>query len=73
MISHRARIRARSVIQFEGSCRCGADAAAYQTTKLFQDRLSAWKHACDYLSDYVGKTEKMQAAHAKEYEKVLKV
>lgn len=43
-----------------------------QTTKLFSERLEAWKHACAYLEDYVSTTEKMQHAHHKEYEKVLK-
>ncbi|GAB7338323.1 hypothetical protein MBLNU457_4633t1 [Dothideomycetes sp. NU457] len=43
-----------------------------ETTKLFLERLQAWKHACGYLEDYVEATEKMQHAHAKEYEKALK-
>ncbi|KEQ74575.1 PH domain-containing protein [Aureobasidium namibiae CBS 147.97] len=43
-----------------------------EVTKLFHERLQAWKHACGYLEDYVSATEKMQHAHAKEYEKVLK-
>jgi len=46
---------------------------ASQVTKLFEERLSAWKHAVAYLEDYVESTEKMQHAHGKEYEKVLKV
>lgn len=44
-----------------------------QVTRLFSERLQAWKHACGYLEDYIQSTEKMQHAHAKEYEKVLKV
>jgi glycyl-tRNA synthetase beta subunit len=44
-----------------------------EVTKLFHERLQAWKHACGYLEDYVSATEKMQHTHAKEYEKVLKV
>ena len=36
------------------------------------ERLQAWKHACGYLEDYITATEKMQKAHSKEYEKVLK-
>lgn len=44
-----------------------------EVTKLFSERLRAWKHACAYLEDYVKATEKMQNAHGKEYEKVLKV
>ncbi|KAF1981986.1 hypothetical protein K402DRAFT_341325 [Aulographum hederae CBS 113979] len=43
-----------------------------QVTRLFSERLRAWKHACGYLEDYVTSTEKMQHAHGKEYEKVLK-
>ena len=44
-----------------------------EVTKLFLERLTAWKHACAYLEDYVEATEKVQHAHVKEYEKVLKV
>lgn len=43
-----------------------------ETTKLFSERLRAWKHACGYLEDYIKATEKMQHTHGKEYEKVLK-
>lgn len=43
-----------------------------EVTRLFNERLQAWKHACGYLEDYVKSTEKMQQAHGKEYEKVLK-
>ena len=43
-----------------------------EVTKLFHDRLQAWKHACGYIEEYVKSTEKMQLAHGKEYEKVLK-
>lgn len=50
-----------------------ASTDAAKVTKLFLERLQAWKHACGYLEDYIGATEKMQHAHAKEYEKVLKV
>lgn len=44
-----------------------------EVTKLFSERLSAWKHAVAYLEDYVTATEKTQHAHGKEYERVLKV
>ena len=44
-----------------------------QVTRLFQERLQAFKHACGYLEDYLVATEKMQNQHSKEYEKVLKV
>ncbi|EMC99683.1 hypothetical protein BAUCODRAFT_21436 [Baudoinia panamericana UAMH 10762] len=48
------------------------DEDSSEVTRLFHERLSAYKHACGYLEDYVGATEKMQHAHGKEYEKVLK-
>lgn len=44
-----------------------------QTSELLTERLQAWKHAVSYLEDYIGATEKVHKAHAKEYEKVLKV
>jgi len=44
-----------------------------EVTKLFQERLQAWKHAIAYLEDYITATEKLQHAHGKEYEKVLKM
>jgi hypothetical protein len=43
-----------------------------QVTRLFGERLAAWKHAVGYLEDYITATEKVQHAHGKEYEKVLK-
>ncbi|KAL9013340.1 MAG: hypothetical protein Q9173_001965 [Seirophora scorigena] len=43
-----------------------------QTSGLLQERLQAYKHACGYLENYITATEKVQHAHAKEYEKVLK-
>lgn len=51
---------------------CEADNIGAQVTKLFHERLSAWKHAVGQLGDYVEATEKMQHAHGKEYEKVMK-
>jgi len=42
------------------------------TADLLEERLQAWRHACNYLESYVSTTEKMQKAHHKEYEKVLK-
>ncbi|KAI9736534.1 MAG: hypothetical protein M1818_006045 [Claussenomyces sp. TS43310] len=42
------------------------------TSELLDERLRAWKHAVGYLEDYVTATEKVERAHAKEYEKVLK-
>lgn len=44
-----------------------------QTSELLTERLQAWKHAVGYLEDYISATEKVHKAHAKEYEKVLKV
>ena len=43
-----------------------------EVTKLFSERLDAWKHAVIYLEDYVVATEKIEHHHAREYEKVLK-
>lgn len=48
------------------------DEDSSEVTRLFHERLNAWRHACGYLVDYVAATEKMQHAHGKEYEKVLK-
>ena len=45
----------------------------FQTAGLLQERLQAWKHACGYVENYIQATEKFEKAHAKEYEKVLKV
>ncbi|KAL8783000.1 MAG: hypothetical protein Q9213_004957 [Squamulea squamosa] len=42
------------------------------TSGLLQERLQAYKHACGYLENYISATEKVQKAHSKEYEKVLK-
>ncbi|GAB7365303.1 hypothetical protein MBLNU230_g6384t1 [Neophaeotheca triangularis] len=43
-----------------------------ELTRLFNERLSAWKHACAYLEDYVTATEKLEHNTSKEYERVLK-
>jgi hypothetical protein len=48
------------------------DEDSSETTKLFHDRLQAWKHACGYLEDYITATEKMHHQHSKEYERTLK-
>ena len=42
-------------------------------TQLLLERLEGWKHVTSYLEDYIGATEKVQKAHVKEYEKILKV
>jgi hypothetical protein len=44
-----------------------------KTSELLAERLQAWKHAVGYLEAYIGATEKVERAHGKEYEKVLKV
>ncbi|KAF1999253.1 PH domain-containing protein [Amniculicola lignicola CBS 123094] len=43
-----------------------------EVTKLFQERLQAYKHAVGYLETYIEATEKVNHAHGKEYDKVLK-
>jgi hypothetical protein len=48
------------------------DEDASEVSKLFHERLQAWKHACGYLEDYVTATEKLAQSNSKEYEKVLK-
>jgi len=48
------------------------DEDSSEATKLFLERLQAWKHACGYLEDYITATEKLAATDSKEYEKILK-
>ncbi|KAI9805926.1 MAG: hypothetical protein M1825_000540 [Sarcosagium campestre] len=48
----------------------GDDTSA--AASLLLERLQAWKHLCGNLESYVSATEKVQRAHSKEYEKVLK-
>ncbi|WPG98603.1 PH domain-containing protein [Acrodontium crateriforme] len=48
------------------------DEDSSEVTKLFHERLQAWKHACGYIEDYITATEKLHSQHSKEYEKVLK-
>ncbi|KAI9666023.1 MAG: hypothetical protein M1821_003958 [Bathelium mastoideum] len=48
------------------------DEDASEVTRLFNERLQAWKHACGYLEDYIQAQEKLQNAHGKEYEKLVK-
>lgn len=63
--------------QVSGSSALSDDAVPIKdpmnTSELLAERLQAWKHAVGYLEEYIGATEKLQKAHAKEYEKVLKV
>ena len=56
-----------------GDLELSADWVNIQTSSLLLERLQAYKHACDYLENYVSATEKVEKSHAKEYEKVLKV
>lgn len=48
------------------------DEDSSEVTKLFHERLQAWKHACVYFEDYVEATSKMYSSASKDYEKVLK-
>ena len=48
------------------------DEDSSETTKLFAERLSAWKHACAYLEDYIKATEKSENNASKDYEKLLR-
>lgn len=48
------------------------DEDSSEVSKLFHERLDAWRHACAYLEDYVEATEKLQHSTAKDYDKVLK-
>ncbi|CAK4031224.1 Cytoskeletal signaling slm1 [Lecanosticta acicola] len=48
------------------------DEDSSEVTKLFHERLQAWKHACVYFEDYVEATSKMYHSASKDYEKVLK-
>ena len=48
------------------------DEDSSETTKLFFERLQAWKHACAYLEDYITASEKSESSAAKEYQKVIK-
>jgi hypothetical protein len=50
-----------------------APAYSRQVTRLFAERLQAWKHAVGYLEEYIKATEKSHHAQGKEYDHVLKV
>lgn len=43
-----------------------------EASKLFHERLDAWRHACAYLEDYIEATEKLHHSAGKDYDKVLK-
>lgn len=43
-----------------------------EVTKLFAERLRAWKNAVAYLVDYIEATEKLHKESSKDYNKVLK-
>ncbi|KAF2173028.1 hypothetical protein M409DRAFT_49526 [Zasmidium cellare ATCC 36951] len=49
------------------------DEDSSEVTKLFHERLQAYKHACAYLEDYIKATEKVFTDNSKDYDKVLKV
>lgn len=48
------------------------DEDSSEVTKLFHERLQAYKHACGYLEDYIKATEKVFTDNSKDYDKVLK-
>jgi len=48
------------------------DDDASEASKLFHERLQAWKHVCGDLEEYITAVEKHHASNAKEYEKTLK-
>jgi thioredoxin-like negative regulator of GroEL len=48
------------------------DEDSSEVTKLFAERLQAWKHAVAYLEDYIEATEKVHKESSKDYHKVLK-
>lgn len=48
------------------------DEDSSEVSKLFHERLDAWRHACAYLEDYVQATEKLHHSAGKDYDKVLK-
>lgn len=48
------------------------DEDSSEVTKLFHERLQAWKHACGYFEDYIEATSKMYSSASKDYDKVLK-
>ena len=43
-----------------------------EVTKLFTERLRAWKHAVGYIEDYIEATERVHKETSKDYSKVLK-
>jgi hypothetical protein len=45
---------------------------ATEVTKLFSERLRAWKHAVAYIEDYIEATEKLHKETSKDFSKVLK-
>ncbi|KXT07445.1 hypothetical protein AC578_457 [Pseudocercospora eumusae] len=68
--SHQSTLPARtSTLDSEDAI---PDEDSSETTKLFHERLQAWKHACAYVEDYIHATEKMHKDNAKDFEKVLK-
>jgi hypothetical protein len=48
-------------------------ANSHQVTKLFAERLAAWRAVVSHLEDYVTSTEKLHHGVGKDYEKIVKV
>ena len=55
------------------SCFKEANEEISQTTELLAQRLSAWKHAVEYLQNYIEAAQKFEHSNAKERERMLKV
>ncbi|KAJ5973956.1 hypothetical protein N7481_011166 [Penicillium waksmanii] len=43
-----------------------------ETIDILLERLSAWKHVCEYLYSYISATAKAQKSQSREYETILK-
>ncbi|KAL8941321.1 MAG: hypothetical protein Q9216_002306 [Gyalolechia sp. 2 TL-2023] len=72
MTSHHQNLPTRTTGTAQDDDDAIPDVDTTETSGLLQERLQAYKHACGYLENYITATEKVQKAHAKEYEKVLK-
>jgi hypothetical protein len=48
------------------------DEDSTEVTKLFTERLRAWKHAVGYIEDYIEATEKLHKGTSKDYSRVVK-
>ncbi|KAL8751733.1 MAG: hypothetical protein Q9184_005969 [Pyrenodesmia sp. 2 TL-2023] len=72
MAAHQQPLPTRSTGSTQNDDDAVPDIDTTETSGLLQERLQAYKHACGYLENYITATEKVQHAHAKEYDKVLK-